>query len=63
MFSGKVVLAYHDDKPFLDYDRQEVNDIIDYLKSDRTKLPDLKEATRRAQAEANIMRLGLQKEI
>ena len=58
MFSGKVHLSYSkDNKIFLDYNRQDVNDILDYCKSDRTWLP----KKRRAQAEANIKRLGLDK--
>ena len=62
MFSGKVDLSYSkDNKIFLDYDRQEVNDILDYCKSDRTWLPDVADKTRRAKAEANIIRLGLDK--
>ena len=52
MFSGKVDLSYSkDNKIFLDYDCQEVNDILNYCKSDRTWLPDAADKTRRAQAE------------
>jgi hypothetical protein len=62
MLSGKVELSYNKEgKIFLDYDRQEVIDILNYCKSDRTWLPDAANKTRRAQAEANIKRLGLDK--